>query len=118
MYLRSPSAGSHGGSTDGWVDLFCIEHCNLPLAGQDSLRASQTLLATAKPANRLIAGATTWESVSLQFTAPKDCAAVIFGPAHGATWDGGKSYGALLFDALNLQQGQGTCNDQGMCIPN
>lgn len=121
MFVRATMGGNYGGDTDGWVDLFCIDSCNLPLSATNSLRGQQTLLATAKPATRLIGGSGDWQTVSLQFTPPKDCPAVIFGPASDMETmppPAGKSGGYLLFDSLNLQQGQGTCNDEGLCMPN
>jgi len=116
MYIRA-TTGQYGGDTEGWVDLFCIDHCNLPLPQSGTLRDVETLLTSAKPSTPLVAGGD-WTIVSLQFTPPKDCPAVIFGPSSLMPVPAGKSGGYILFDTLNLQQGQGTCDDAGLCMPN
>jgi len=115
MFVRVPPGGGYAKSISGEVDVFCIEHCNLPLATSTTLKGSYELLATGTPAKTPILVGDDWQTVSLAFTPTKDCPAIIFGPSDTNNIEGEYTY--LFFDALNLQQGQGVCNDQGLCIP-
>lgn len=94
-----------------------IDHCNLPISTYTTLKGSYELLATARPAKSPIQPSDDWQTISLQFTPTKDCPAIIFGPSD-TNVNPNNQHTYMFFDALNLQQGQGTCNNEGLCIPN
>ena len=109
---------SIGGDTNGATDLLCITDCNdFQIQERGYQGNNYEVLATAQPSGGLLGGGD-WKSLTFTVNPSTDCPAIMFGPSSQQTVQSGQTGTYMLYDFLNLQEGEaGVCNAAGECVP-